>query len=320
MTWLYRFTATELFFVIAFFLGYLIFLARTFWLARQLKTSARAVIPKFFLRSSYLALILIALLGPSFGVSNQTVQSTGRDLFVLVDLSRSMDATDAVPTRLERIKFDLRQLTDSLPGDRFGLIGVADEPFLLTPLTNDHNALQQTAQALGTNFSASGGTNLCGAVELARQKLMNDPSTRQTAKGIILFSDGENFGPCDPSITARLRTYRIPILTVGVGTQTGSTIRRGNDFVRDNNGQIVRSRLNAAFLAGLAKQTNGHYVQADPDGRYLDELIQTLRGLRSAVTDEAQVAVATNKYYYFLIAAVVLLALDLIVTVRTFRL
>lgn len=320
MTWLYSPTATEFFFAIAFFLGYLVFLARTFWLARQLKTSARAVIPKFFLRSSYLLLILIALLGPSFGVSNQTVQANGRDLFVLVDLSRSMDATDVVPTRLERIKFDIRQLTDSLPGDRFGLIGVADEPFLLTPLTNDHNAFQQTAQALGTNFSASGGTNLCGAVELARQKLMNDPSARQTAKGIILLSDGENFGSCNPSVTARLRTYRIPILTVGVGTQMGSTIRHGNDFVRDNNGQIVRSRLNAAFLIGLSTQTNGQYVQADPDRRYLDELIQLLRGLRGAVTDETQVAVATNKYYYFLMAAILLLALDLIVTVRTFRL
>ena len=149
---------------------------------------------------------------------------------------------------------------------------------------------------------------------------MNDPSARQTAKGIILFSDGENFGSCNPTITARLRTYRIPLFTVGVGTKTGSTIRRGNDFVRDNNGQIVRSRLNAAFLTDLSAKTNGNYVQADPDGRYVDELIQLVRGVRSAVTDEAQVAVATNKYYYFLIAAVVLLALDLIATVRTFRL
>jgi len=320
MTWLYSITTTEIIFAIAFLLLYLIFLTRTFWLARQLRTSARAVIPKFFLRSSYIILIFIALLGPSFGVSSQTVRSEGRDLFLLVDVSRSMDATDAVPTRLERVKFDLRQLTDSLPGDRFGLIAVADDPFLITPLTNDHSALQQTAQALGTNFSTSGGANLCGAVELARQKLMSDPSGRQAAKGIVLFSDGENVGSCDPSLMASLRTYHIPLLTVGVGTQTGSTIRQRNDFIRDNNGQIVRSRLNAAFLTGLSKQTNGRYVQADPDGRYLDELIQTLRGLRSAVTDETQVAVATNKYYYFLIAAVVLLALDLIVTVRTFRL
>jgi Ca-activated chloride channel homolog len=320
MTWLYTFTATEIFFISAFIVFYLLFFARTFWLAQQLKTSVRAVIPKFFLRTTYLALIFIALLGPSFGVSNQTMRSEGRDLFVLVDLSRSMDATDVVPTRLERIKFDLRQLTDSLPGDRFGLIGVADDPFLLTPLTNDHKAIQQTAQALGTNFSASGGTNLCEAIELARQKLMTDPSARQSAKGIILFSDGENFGSCNPGIMARLRSYHIPLFTVGVGTRTGSTIRRGTDFIRDNNGQIVRSRLNDAFLTGLSKATSGDYVQADPDGQYLDGLVQVLRGLRSAVTDEAQVAVASNKYYYFLIAAVVLLALDLIATVRTFRL
>lgn len=320
MTWLYNITTTDFFFIGAFLAFYLVFFARTFWLARKLQTSARAIIPKFFLRSTYLALIFIALLGPSFGVSNQTVRSEGRDLFILIDVSRSMDATDVVPSRLERVKFDLRQLTDSLSGDRFGLIGVANEPFLLTPLTNDHKAIQQTAQALGTNFSGLGGTDLCKAVELARQKLMNDSSARQTAKAIILFTDGENFGSCHPGIAARLRTYRIPLFAVGVGTPTGSTIRRGNDFVRDNNGQIVRSRLNAAFLTSLSAKTNGDYVQVDPDGRYLDELTQLVRGLRSAITDEAQVAVATNKYYYFLIAAVILLALDLIATVRTFRL
>ncbi|TAE32535.1 MAG: VWA domain-containing protein [Cytophagales bacterium] len=320
MTWLYRLTATEIFFIGTFIVLYVIFLGRTFWLARQLKTSARAVIPKFFLRIGYMSLLFIALLGPSFGVSEQTVRSDGRDLFVLVDLSRSMDATDAVPTRLERVKFDVRQLTDSLVGDRFGLIGVADEAFLLTPLTNDHGALQQTAQALKTNLAGAGGTNLCEAIEMAQQKLMTDPAARQAAKAIILFSDGENFGTCDPATFGRLRTFRIPIITVGVGTTQGSTIRQGNAFVRDNNGQIVRSRLNSRFLTNLANQTGGKYVQANSEGQYIDDVVQTVRMLRGAVIDESQVAVATNKYYYFLIVAVVLLAIDLIVTVRTFRL
>lgn len=320
MTWIYYFTTTEFFFISAFIALYLLYLGRTFWLARQLKSSAWAVIPKFFLRSGYLALILVAMLGPSFGISEQTVQADSRDLFVVVDLSRSMNATDAVPTRLERVKFDLRQLTDSLPTDRFGLIGVAEQAFLLTPLTNDYQAIGQTAQGLRTDFGTSGGTNLCEGIELARQKLMTNAATRRTAKGIIIFSDGENFGTCNPAQLARLRTYRIPVLTVGVGTQMGSTIREGNDFVRDENRQIVRSRLNAAFLTNLANQTNGRYVQIDPDGRYLDELILAIRAMRGAIADETQVAVATNKYHYFLIAALVLMALDLIVTVRTFRL
>ncbi|MCY7359631.1 MAG: hypothetical protein LH609_19665, partial [Rudanella sp.] len=67
MTWLYRITTTEIFFAIAFLVLYMVFLVRTFWLAQQLKTSARAVIPKFFLRISYLTLLFVALLGPSFG-------------------------------------------------------------------------------------------------------------------------------------------------------------------------------------------------------------------------------------------------------------
>ncbi|QJW90771.1 VWA domain-containing protein [Spirosoma taeanense] len=320
MNWLYSFSSTD-FFLIGLFIGlYALYIFRTFRLARQLNTSAWGVIPKFFLRSSYLALLLIALLGPSFGEAERNASTTGRDVYLLVDVSRSMNAGDVVPTRLERVKYDIQQLCDTLPADRFGLILTAGESFVLSPLTADHDALKRFVRDIRTNAAASSGTDLCTALELARQKFLTDSSTQQSARALVLFSDGENFGTCDRMTLMQLRTASLPLITVGVGTEAGASIREGRDFVRDDARQIVRSRLNRTFLQELARAGRGQYIEADASGQYVNELASVLRAQQGRVSDQNQVAVSTNKYYYFLLAALVLLAFDLIITVRTFRL
>lgn len=320
MNWLYSFSITEFVLIGLFVLFYALYIRRTFRLAGQLNTSAWGVVPKFFLRGTYLSLLIIALLGPSFGEADGELATAGRDVFLVVDVSRSMDAGDVAPSRLERVKYDVQQLGDTLAADRFGLILTASESFVLSPLTADHDALKQFTRDIRTSTAPVGGTDLCSAIELARQKLLTDPSTRQHAKAIVLFSDGENFGPCDRAGLVRLRTFGVPLITVGVGTEAGASIRAGRDFVRDDDQQIVRSRLNRSFLQGLARDGRGQYVEADANGRYMNELVGVIRSMPGRVVDQQRIAVSTNKYYYFVLVALGLMALDLIVTVRTFRL
>ena len=320
MNWLYPFSPAETAFVVLFLGLYGFYFFRTFRLARQLATSAWAVIPKFFLRSTYFALLLIALLGPSFGETDRNVTTLGRDIYLLLDVSRSMDAADVAPTRLERIKYDIQQLTDTLAADRFGLILFANDAFVLAPLTADHDALNRFVRDTRTGLSSGTGTDLCPALELARQKLIGDPLARQSTKAIVLFSDGEDFGPCDRSVLGRLRTYAIPLFTVGVGTEAGSPIRQGNDFVRDDGQRIVRTRQNREGLRGLARDGRGTYIEAAPDTPYINQLINALRSVQGRTIDQRRIGVLTNKYYYFLLVALVLLAIDLIITVRTFQL
>ncbi|MCK8492875.1 VWA domain-containing protein [Spirosoma sp. RP8] len=320
MNWLYSFSSTDFFLIVLFIALYGLYILRTFRLARQLNTSAWGVIPKFFLRSSYLTLLLIALLGPSFGEVEQSATMTGRDVYLLIDVSRSMDATDAVPSRLERVKYDIQQLCDTLATDRFGLILASNESFVLSPLTADHDAIKRFVRDIRTNKANAGGTDLCTAIELARQKFLTDSSTRLNAKALVLFSDGENFGSCNRTELSSLQTAGLPLITVGVGTETGSSIREGRDFIRDESQQIVRSQLNRGFLQELARDGHGHYIEADANGQYLRELASTLLAQQGVRFDQNSVAASTNKYYYFLIAALVLLAFDLVITVRTFRL
>lgn len=320
MNWLYSLSKTDFFLFGLFLLFYGLYIFRTFRLAQQLNTSAWGVIPKFFLRSSYLILLVLALLGPSFGESSQTLTATGRDVYFLIDVSRSMDATDTAPTRLERVKYDLGQLCDTLPNDRFGLILTANESFVLSPLTADHDALKRFIRDIRTNQQTGSGTDLCSAIILAHQKFVTDSSTRLNARAIVLFSDGENFGTCSRTNLSALRTAGLPLITVGIGTDMGSSIRQGRDFIRDDAGQIVRSQLNRSFLQQLASDGNGQYIEAMNNRPYIRELASLLMAQQGLRIDHNQVSVSSNKYFYFLIAALVLLTFDLMVTVRTFRL
>ena len=198
MNWLYPLSRTEIYVVILFLGIYTLYIWRTFRLARQLQTSAWGVVPKFFLRGSYLTLLIIALLGPSFGEVEGDVATTGHDTFLVVDISRSMDANDVVPTRLERVKYDIQQLYDTLPAHRFGMVLAGSEPLLLAPLTADQDALSQFIREVRTNIDPVGGADLCSAIQFAHQKLLADSTTRRHVRAIVLISDGENTTPLQP--------------------------------------------------------------------------------------------------------------------------
>ncbi|MEZ0486155.1 vWA domain-containing protein [Fibrella aquatica] len=317
MNWLFSFSTTEAIFVGLFLCFYGFYFVRTLRLARQLNTTPWSVVPKFVLRSLALGLLLIALMGPLFGEASRAMSAQGRDVFLLLDVSRSMEATDVAPTRLERAKFTLQQLSDSLVTDRFGLILVANDAFVLSPLTSDHQAVNQLLRAVRSD-AVGGGTNLCDAIALARDKILADSSTQQRTRAIVLLSDGENFGNCPPATLTSLARYDIALFTVGMGTDAGSTLRNGKKYLTDEQGQLAHTRLNRDFLRSLAKPMNGQYF--DLSDQVADEIATGLRSLPGKTINQRRVTVTTNKYYYFLSIALFLIMLDVLVTVRTLRL
>ena len=316
MSWLYPFSSSEWAFLGVFIVLYVYYFMRSFRLAKLLNVTPWAVVPKFVLRAGALVMLLIALLGPLFGEATYGVSAQGRDVFVVLDVSRSMDATDVAPTRLERAKFVVGHLLDSVSIDRFGLILVADDAFLLSPLTTDRTALSQLVRAVQSE--PTGGTSLCAALDMAWQKLLADSTTQAHTQAVVLVSDGENFGPCAPTLLTQYKRYGIALMAVGMGTDAGGPIREGGVYVKDDQGQVAHTRLNRDWLRALAWSTPGHYFDVT-DG-VADQVASAIRLLPGRTIDQRRLAVSTNKYYYFLAVALVLIALDVLVTVRTFRL
>ena len=314
-----EFDSIEQWFLVIFFILYLIYLGRIFWIARRLDTTARSSILKFILRSIYFILMLLALLNPSFGDLKGTVKAKGKDIFLLIDISKSMDATDIQPSRLEKAKFEINRLVNHFTDDKVGLIVFSQDALMLSPLTFDKNAINLFVPKINSSLLTESGTDFNPALELAYDKLSSTKAKSQ-AKLIILISDGENFGDENTTILSKIRKKGINFFAVGVGTSNGITIRQGDNYKKDENGDIIVTKLESKSLRKIASLSGGKYLEINTVSGSFNNLIIQVEQIVANVINEQQVDVIANKYFYFLIIALFLLGIDVFFTVRTFQL
>ncbi|HAK76279.1 Ca-activated chloride channel family protein [Runella defluvii] len=318
MNFNYELTLVEYIFIAAFLILYSVYIGRTLYVAKALGSTARGVVIKFFLRTTYVALLIVAILGPFFGEPERDIIAEGKDIMVLVDVSKSMDATDVQPSRLDKVKFELQRLTTSLSGNRFGLMIFSSSPFLQVPLTFDLNAFSLFTQTLNTSQVSNHGTDICSALDLGVEKLVQNRSTN-TSKIILLLTDGENFGACERQTFTNIKKFDLKLMIVGIGTTNGGRIKEGTGWVKDDNDQIVTTHLNNAYLRELAKSTNGKYFEINSQQNAIGDVVDAINSVENRLIDSRKVAVVSNKYRYFLMVALVLIALDILVTVSTFQ-
>ena len=318
MNFNYELTLVEYIFIAAFLILYSVYIGRTLYVAKALGSTARGVVIKFFLRTTYVALLIVAILGPFFGEPERDIIAEGKDIMVLVDVSKSMDATDVQPSRLDKVKFELQRLSTSLSGNRFGLMIFSSSPFLQVPLTFDLNAFSLFTQTLNTSQVSNHGTDICSALDLGVEKLVQNRSTN-TSKIILLLTDGENFGACERQTFTNIKKFDLKLMIVGIGTTNGGRIKEGTAWVKDDNDQIVTTHLNNAYLRELAKSTNGKYFEINSQQNAIGDVVDAINSVENRLIDSRKVAVVSNKYRYFLMVALVLIALDILVTVSTFQ-
>jgi Ca-activated chloride channel family protein len=311
---------TEGLLCLAFLLFYGAFAFRTHLLNARLGRPSYRLLPKALLRAGYFSLALLALLGPSFGEQQQEVKAEGKDIFFLVDLSRSMDAQDLQPSRMEKVKFELAKIVNAFRSDRIGLIIFTSEAFLQCPLTFDHTALLNLFIApMSTNQIYNKGTDFGPAMEMALKKLLDDEyhaAQQKSSKIIVLVSDGEDFGDDTEEIASKVKEAGIKMFTLGVGTQEGGKIPDGYRFKRDNSGNDVVTTLNADALQRLAKSTGGQYFELSDERNDISRLIGGIGSIKGELRDARMADVSANKYHYFLLAAFLMLLADVLLTVK----
>lgn len=322
MTWLYDFTLTEMILAGIFLLFYALFLYRMIRIATRLKTRFSGIITKLIIRTLFFTLLMVALLGPSFGDSKREVQSKGKDIFMLVDLSQSMDANDIQPSRLAKVKFEMKNIVQAFNSDRIGIIIFSSEAFMQAPLTYDQNALNLFIETLNTGLVPNAGTDFAPPLRMAMDKLDEDdsPVSQQKNKVVLLISDGEDFGEDTDEVADEVEAAGIRLFTLGVGTERGSKIPLRSGFKKDRNGADVITKLEPSSLKKLASDTNGKYFEINETRNDVSRLINTINSIEGEVRDTRQIDVSANRYYYFLIGAVVLILLDVLLSFKTVRL
>lgn len=318
-SWFRALSWVELTFFVLFLLFYAFYVVRMVRISRSLKSPITAVFYKLVLRTALFVLLIIAYLGPSFGEAKREVQSVGKDIMICVDLSKSMDAFDIQPTRLEKIKFELKKLVEAFNSDRLGVIIFSSEAFMQCPLTYDQNALNLFIETMNTSLVPSSGTDFGPPLRMAMQKFENPDggSQDQKSKVIILISDGEDFGDETEEIAKEIADADIRLFTLGIGTERGSQIYSGRSLKTDRSGNPVISKLNPQSLKKVASLTGGQYFEINESSNDLSRLINTIAKIEGQIRESRLVDVSANRYFYFLLAGLLLLVADILLSVRT---
>ncbi|HYG38346.1 MAG TPA: VWA domain-containing protein [Cytophagales bacterium] len=312
----------ELIAVMVFFLLYIIFIYKYFRISKDIKVNFYNLLGKLFLRTVYFLLIIISLLGPSFGEAKKEVKAIGKDIFICVDLSHSMNATDIEPSRLERMKFELKKIVNAFNTDKIGLIIFSSEAFVQCPPTFDQSALVLFIESLSTGLLPYSSTDFGPPLKMSLKKLTEgDTLGNKQSKVIVLVSDGEDFGDETMEVAEDIEDEGIKLFTLGIGTQTGSRIPlAGGGYKRDKKGNIVNTSLNSASLRKLAQETGGKYFEINEKENEVPRLIYAINQVEGEVKDVRKIDASANKYFYFLFAAFILMVFDAAINFKTVKL
>lgn len=323
MLWYRGFGLTEIIFIAGFLLLYTLYLVRVIRIAKRLKTPFTNIFIKLLFRTVYFTLFIIAVLGPSFGGSKKEVKSVGKDIMICVDLSKSMDAFDIQPSRLEKVKFELKRVVQAFNSDRIGIIIFSSEAFMQCPLTYDQNALNLFIETMNSGLVPSSGTDFGPPLRMALQKLEEDDNKaqdgRSKSKVIVLISDGEDFGEETEDVSREIEKQNIKLFTLGVGTEKGGNIYNGNSLKTNRQGLIVLTKLKPDELISLAKSTGGQYFEINETKNDVSRLINTIGKIEGELRDARYVDVTANKYFYFLAVASLLFLIDIMVNIPTVK-
>ncbi|MFN2433501.1 MAG: VWA domain-containing protein [Gemmatimonadota bacterium] len=263
-------------------------------------------------------LALLALARPRLGEKPLVLTRTGRDVAFVLDLSRSMLAEDVRPSRLEAAKHAAREVLEASPGDRVALVIFGGSAFLQVPLTLDRAAFELFLEAAGVDDVSDPGTNLAVALATAAEAFGEDSERRYRAA--VVLSDGEGLeGEVGGAIRV-LREAGIRTFALGLGTEQGAPIpsrvgERLLGYHRDAAGEVVVTRLEAATLERVARETGGTYRSWD-GGRGARRLALDLAQLESREISSRTFTQLAERYQWPLALALAALLLEWVVAWR----
>lgn len=260
-------------------------------------------------------LVFFALALTALGAANlrmpgkaENINRKGRDIIIAMDVSKSMLADDIKPTRLEKAKQFVSKVIDALPNDRIGLIWFAGKAYLPMPLTADEGAAKMFVQSANPDDIPTQGTVIGEALQLAAQSF-SEQSKRY--KIVVLITDGEDHDENAVENAQRLKEQGILLLTIGLGTEEGSTITEPGttEFKKDKMGQTVISRLNETLLKKMATANGGMYGNLQSIDAMVNDVSTIVNQLEKKSSEGESVPTNFFNYFMWFLAAALLLLL-----------
>lgn len=261
-----------------------------------------------------LTFLVLGLVNPKIGTKLETVKREGVDIVFAVDVSKSMLAEDIAPNRLEKAKRLVSEIINQLASDRIGIIAYAGQAYPQLPITTDYGAAKMFLQSMNTNMLSSQGTAINAAIDLA-STYYNDEE--QTNRILFIVSDGEDHSERSTVDAVEYATQNgIRIFTIGVGKAKGAPIpikRNGvvETLKKDNQGEVVITRLNEAILSEIADEGNGEYIDGSNTEKAVEYIKEQLNQMDKKEFEAKQFAEYKDQFQWFLAIGLFFLFLDI---------
>ena len=268
---------------------------------------------KFRLYSLAVVFLVLAAARPQVGSKLREEHQKGIEMMLVVDVSNSMLAEDFEPNRLDRTKFAIDRVVESMKQDRIGVVAFAGEAQVQLPITSDYRMARAFARKLSPQIVRTQGTDLGAAIKLAS---MSFSSQSEGSRVMILITDGENHESDALEAAQAAAEKGIAIYTIGIGTPEGAPIMIGGDYLTDENGDMVVSKLDEKMLQEIASATGGAYVRATKQSIGLKEIVDRLKELDESDLATTRFEAFDEQYQYPLVVALLLLLVEWLILDR----
>ncbi len=270
------------------------------------EVSQGRIVLKFIVFCSAFSLLVLAAAQPQFGSKLREERSQGIEMMLVVDVSNSMLAEDFEPNRLERTKYAIGKLFEGLQQDRVGLVVFAGEPKVQLPITSDYRMAKAFARRIDPSLVSVQGTAVGKALEQALLAFPGDDGEAHS-RVVVLITDGENHEDDALAVARRAAEAGVRIYTIGIGTPEGAPIEIDGEFIRDEKGDMVVSKLNEEMLSQIADLTGGAYVRATKQSIGLDEIVKSIAAMEQSERAALRFEEYDEQYQWFVAVALLLL-------------
>lgn len=261
-----------------------------------------------------LALIIVAAARPQTGARLRSKRTQGVEIVLAVDVSNSMLSGDFEPSRLDKSKYAISQLLSELKNENIGLVVFADEAKVLYPISDDYVLARSFTKRISTSLIPEQGTNIAKALMLSINTFsgINDKS-----KAVVLITDGENHYPeaLNNALTLA-KNQGVTIHTIGIGTPEGTPIQINGQYIKDEEGNMVLSKLDEKALQNIAASTGGSYVRATKQDLGLSEIIKHINKMEKSAITKQKYEEYDELYIWPLWLALILLIVETIILPR----
>lgn len=257
--------------------------------------------------------LFFSLLSPQWNSRTENIQQEGRDIYIALDISKSMLAQDFSPNRLEWAKIKIKKLLNKLSTDRIGLILFSGSAFVQCPLTHDLSSFLSYLEQVDTEIISTGTTSIENAIKIALNKFSG---VNKKNKLLVIFTDGEDFSNNLLEVKKEVANQKLNIFTLGVGTVQGAPIplydKQGSKIGHqlDENGKIVISKLNKEILNSLSENSGGNFIQTTENDEDLNKIMSKIIKFEKEKYADKKLSYLEEQYPYFLIISFICFALE----------